>query len=172
MFRDDYKESDMVHITMNDVTYEIFTEPVRYSYANRVEVDEDIKHELINIAGKFLFDGLKRICENKLSDDISIYNVCDIYNVNASSNSARLEFFCIRLMLEKPRDVIKRYGTDEYRMLINRMLPRMHEKFTELMDQVVALSECPWTRTIFCKSSWGFHSKMFAGTCLLTLAFK
>ncbi|KAG5043501.1 hypothetical protein JHK87_007416 [Glycine soja] len=74
---------------------------IGYIYTGTVDVNLDIAQDLLRAADQYLLDGLKRICEYTISQEISEENVSLLYKMSEDFNATSLKHSCILFMLEK-----------------------------------------------------------------------
>ncbi|RDY00397.1 Arm repeat protein with ABF2, partial [Mucuna pruriens] len=101
MFDGSYREREAKHIVITDIKWDVFELMMRYIYTGSVDVNLDIAHDLLRAADQYLLDGLKRICENAIVQDISVENVSLMYKMSEDFNATTLKHACILFMLEK-----------------------------------------------------------------------
>ncbi|RDX57989.1 Arm repeat protein with ABF2, partial [Mucuna pruriens] len=66
-------------IVITNIKWDVFELMMRYIYTGSVDVNLDLAHDLLRAADQYLLEGLKRICENAIVQDISVENVSLMY---------------------------------------------------------------------------------------------
>ncbi|KAL2660009.1 hypothetical protein AAZX31_03G136100 [Glycine max] len=101
MFDGSYREREAKSIVIPNIKWDVFELMMRYIYTGTVDVNLDIAQDLLRAADQYLLDGLKRICEYTISQEISEENVSLLYKMSEDFNATSLKHSCILFMLEK-----------------------------------------------------------------------
>ncbi|KAK7285352.1 hypothetical protein RJT34_20121 [Clitoria ternatea] len=100
MFDGGYREGEAKHIEIPNIKWDVFESMMRFIYTGNVDVNKDIALDLFRAADQYLLDGLQRICEYVISQDISMENVLLMYEMSEAFNGTSLKHACILFMLE------------------------------------------------------------------------
>ncbi|KAJ6681354.1 ARM REPEAT PROTEIN INTERACTING WITH ABF2 [Salix koriyanagi] len=101
MFDGGYREKNAKDVEIPNIRWEVFELMMRFIYTGSVEVDIDIAQDLLRAADQYLLDGLKRLCECTIAQDISVENVSLMYELSEGFNAMSLREACILFILEK-----------------------------------------------------------------------
>ncbi|KAI8522898.1 hypothetical protein RHMOL_Rhmol13G0032600 [Rhododendron molle] len=101
MFDGGYREKDAKDVEIPNIRWDVFELMMRYIYTGSVDVNLDIAQELLRAADQYLLEGLKRLCEYAIAQDISVENVSLMYELSESFNALSLKHACILFILEK-----------------------------------------------------------------------
>ncbi|XP_074102329.1 speckle-type POZ protein B-like [Cotesia typhae] len=88
MFSHDMKENKKNEITIPHVDPDVFKKVLDYIYTNKVNDLDTSAEELLEVSDKYQLLGLKEICEEHLSETLSVENsiriliLADLYNAN------------------------------------------------------------------------------------------
>ncbi|XP_058742311.1 ARM REPEAT PROTEIN INTERACTING WITH ABF2-like [Vicia villosa] len=100
MFDGGYKEKESKEIEIPNIKWNVFELMMRFIYTGTVAVDLDIALDLLKAADQYLLDGLKRICESVIYEDISVENVSVMYVMSDTYNATSLKYSCILFILK------------------------------------------------------------------------
>ncbi|KAL6500476.1 hypothetical protein OROHE_025842 [Orobanche hederae] len=101
MFDGGYRERDAKDVEIPNIRWHVFELMMRYIYTGSVDVSLDIAHDLLMAADQYLLDGLKRLCEYAISQNISVENVSLMLELSEAYNASSLRDACILFVLEK-----------------------------------------------------------------------
>ncbi|CAI8614194.1 unnamed protein product [Vicia faba] len=101
MFDGGYREKEAKDIEIPNIKWNVFELMMRFIYTGTVDVDLDVAPDLLKAADQYLLDGLKRICESVISEDISVENVSLMYVMSDTYNATSLKYSCILFILEQ-----------------------------------------------------------------------
>ncbi|THG12713.1 hypothetical protein TEA_026840 [Camellia sinensis var. sinensis] len=132
MFDGGYRERDAKDVEIPNIRWDVFELMMRYIYTGSVDVHLDIAQELLRAADQYLLEGLKRLCEYAIAQDISVENVLLMYELSEAFNATSLKHACILFILEK---FDKLSNMPWYSDLIQRVLPEMHNYFARLLTR-------------------------------------
>ncbi|KAL7200680.1 hypothetical protein ACSBR1_032580 [Camellia fascicularis] len=132
MFDGGYREKDAKDVEIPNIRWDVFELMMRYIYTGSVDVNLDIAQELLRAADQYLLEGLKRLCEYAIAQDISVENVLLMYELSEAFNATSLKHACILFILEK---FDKLSNMPWYSNLIQRVLPEMRNYFARLLTR-------------------------------------
>ncbi|KAJ1423782.1 SKP1/BTB/POZ domain superfamily [Sesbania bispinosa] len=101
MFDGGYREKDARDIEIPNIRWEVFELMMRFIYTGSVDVTLDIAQDLLRAADQYLLEGLKRLCEYTIAQDISLDNVSSMYELSEAFNAISLRHACILFILEQ-----------------------------------------------------------------------
>ncbi|KAM7521593.1 hypothetical protein LguiA_011495 [Lonicera macranthoides] len=130
MFDGGYREKDAKDIEIPNIKWEVFELMMRYIYTGSVDVNLDIAQDLLRAADQYLLEGLKRLCEYAIAQDITMENVSLMYELSDAFNAMSLRHACILFVLEK---FDKLTAMPWYHHLIQRILPEMRVYFVRAL---------------------------------------
>ncbi|XP_048230639.1 ARM REPEAT PROTEIN INTERACTING WITH ABF2-like [Ricinus communis] len=100
MFDGGYKERDAKDVEIPNIRWDVFELMMRFIYTGSVDVDIEIAQDLLRAADQYLLEGLKRLCEYTIAQDISVENVSLMYELSDGFNASSLKEACILFILE------------------------------------------------------------------------
>ncbi|KAK4418274.1 arm repeat protein interacting with a [Sesamum alatum] len=134
MFDGGYREKDAKDIEIPNIRWDIFELMIRYIYTGSVNVNLDVAQDLLRAADQYLLEGLKRICEYAIAQDISVENVSLMFELSEAFNALSLRHACIRFILEK---FDKLCVMPWYCQLIQRILPETRNYFVRALTRPI-----------------------------------
>ncbi|KAK9057303.1 hypothetical protein SSX86_022138 [Deinandra increscens subsp. villosa] len=134
MFDGGYKEKDAKDIEIPNIRWDVFELMMRYIYTGSVDVNLEIAQDLLRAADQYLLEGLKRLCEYTIAQDIRVDNVSLMYDLSEAFNAVSLRNACILFVLE---NFDKLNAKSWYGELINRILPEMRNYFATTLGRPV-----------------------------------
>ncbi|PKI37493.1 hypothetical protein CRG98_042122 [Punica granatum] len=119
------QEKDARDIEIPNIRWEVFELMMRFIYTGSVTVTLNIAQDLLRAADQYLLEGLKRLCEYAIAQDISLDNVISMYELSEAFNAISLRHSCILFILEH---------FDKFRPgnshMIQRIIPEIRIYFT------------------------------------------
>ncbi|XP_027115635.1 ARM REPEAT PROTEIN INTERACTING WITH ABF2-like isoform X1 [Coffea arabica] len=100
MFDGGYRERDAKDIEIPNIRWDVFELMMRYIYTGSVNVNLDVAQDLLRAADQYLLEGLKRLCEYSIAQDISVENVSLMFELSEAFNAMSLQHACILFILE------------------------------------------------------------------------
>ncbi|KAB1214217.1 hypothetical protein CJ030_MR5G023130 [Morella rubra] len=97
----DHVEKDARDIEIPNIRWEVFELMMRFIYTGSVDVSLDIAQDLLRAADQYLLEGLKRLCEYTIAQDISLENVSSMYELSEAFHAMSLRHTCILFILEQ-----------------------------------------------------------------------
>ncbi|XP_028785304.1 ARM REPEAT PROTEIN INTERACTING WITH ABF2-like [Neltuma alba] len=135
MFDGGYREKDARDIEIPNIRWEVFELMMRFIYTGSVDVTLDIAQELLRAADQYLLEGLKRLCEYAIAQDISLETVSSMYELSEAFNAISLRDTCIVYILEQYDKLCARPGHSH---LIQRIMPEIRNYFTKALTKASA----------------------------------
>ncbi|KAL6968320.1 hypothetical protein U1Q18_034124 [Sarracenia purpurea var. burkii] len=132
MFDGGYREKNAKDVEIPNIRWDVFELMMRYIYTGSVDVSLDIAQELLRASDQYLLEGLKRLCEYAIAQDISVENVPLMYELSEAFNAISLKHACILFILEK---FDKLSHMPWYSHLIQRVLPEMRSYFAQVLSR-------------------------------------
>ncbi|XP_038701552.1 ARM REPEAT PROTEIN INTERACTING WITH ABF2-like isoform X2 [Tripterygium wilfordii] len=132
MFDGGYREKDARDIEIPNIRWEVFELMMRFVYTGSVVVSLDIAQDLLRAADQYLLEGLKRLCEYTIAQDISLENVASMYELSEAFHAVSLRNTCILFILEQFYKLSRRPGHSQ---LMQRILPEIHDYFTKALTK-------------------------------------
>ncbi|KAI4345603.1 hypothetical protein L6164_012709 [Bauhinia variegata] len=133
MFDGGYREKDARDIEIPNIRWEVFELMMRFIYTGSVDITLDIAQDLLRAADQYLLEGLKRLCEYTIAQDISLVNVSCMYELSEAFNAISLRHTCILFILEQFDKLSARPGHSH---LIQRITPEIRNYFTKHMSNL------------------------------------
>ncbi|RWR76770.1 arm repeat protein interacting with ABF2 isoform X2 [Cinnamomum micranthum f. kanehirae] len=100
MFDGGYREKDARDIEIPNIRWEVFELMMRFIYTGSVDVTLDIAQDLLRAADQYLLEGLKRLCEYAIAQDVSLDNVSGMYELSEAFHAMSLRHTCMLFILE------------------------------------------------------------------------
>lgn len=132
MFDGGYREKDARDIEIPNIRWEVFELMMRFIYTGSVDVTLDIAQDLLRAADQYLLEGLKRLCEYTIAQDISLENVSSMYELSEAFHAISLRHTCILYIMEHFDKLSTRPGHSN---LIQRIIPEMHNYFAKALTK-------------------------------------
>ncbi|XP_047959364.1 ARM REPEAT PROTEIN INTERACTING WITH ABF2-like isoform X1 [Salvia hispanica] len=132
MFDGGYRERDAKDIEIPNIRWDVFELMMRYIYTGSVDVNLEIAQELLRAADQYLLEGLKRLCEYAIAQDISVENVSLMFELSDAFNALSLRHACILYILD---NYDKLSVMPWYSQLIPRILPETRSYFVRVMTR-------------------------------------
>ncbi|KMT06143.1 hypothetical protein BVRB_7g163130 [Beta vulgaris subsp. vulgaris] len=132
MFDGGYREKDAKDIEIPNIRWNVFELMMRYIYTGSVNVNLDIAQDLLRAADQYLLDGLKRLCEYAIAQDISVENVMLMYDLSEAYNATSLRHSCILYILEQFDGLSSKPW---YPRLIQRIVPEIRAFFERVLTK-------------------------------------
>ncbi|GMH27751.1 hypothetical protein Nepgr_029594 [Nepenthes gracilis] len=130
MFDGGYKEKDAIDIEIPNIRWEVFELMMRFIYTGAVNITLDIAQDLLRAADQYLLEGLKRLCECVISQDISVDNVTLMYELSEAYNATSLRHACILFILEQFDQLNSKPW---YLQLIRQIIPEIRSYFQKVL---------------------------------------
>ncbi|KAL3644869.1 hypothetical protein CASFOL_010049 [Castilleja foliolosa] len=132
MFDGGYRERDAKDIVIPNIRWDVFELMMRYIYTGSVDVNLDIAQDLLMAADQYLLEGLKRLCEYAIAQDINVENVSLMFELSEAYNALSLRHTCILFILEKFDSVSI---MPWYSQLTERVLPETRNYFVRVLTK-------------------------------------
>ncbi|KAL1084110.1 hypothetical protein V6Z11_D09G242900 [Gossypium hirsutum] len=132
MFDGGYREKDARDIEIPNIKWEVFELMMRFIYTGSVDVTLDIAQDLLRAADQYLLEGLKRLCEYTIAQDISLENVSSMYELSEAFHAISLRHTCILFILEHFDKLSARPG---HLHLIQRIVPEIRNYFAKALTK-------------------------------------
>ncbi|KAK9137279.1 hypothetical protein Sjap_007873 [Stephania japonica] len=132
MFDGGYRERDARDIEIPNIRWEVFELMMRFIYTGSVAVTLDIAQDLLRAADQYLLEGLKRLCEYAIAQDISLDNVSSMYELSEAFHAMSLRHTCILFVLEQYDKLNDRAGCSH---LIQRIIPEIRNYFCKALTK-------------------------------------
>ncbi|CAN1246848.1 ARM REPEAT PROTEIN INTERACTING WITH ABF2 [Linum grandiflorum] len=130
MFDGGYKEKEAKDVVIPNIRWEVFELMMRFIYTGSVDISINVAHELLVAADQYFLDGLKRLCEYTIAQDISIENISRMYELSESFCAMTLREACILFMFQ---NFDKLSSMPWCSRLIKRILPDIRSYFARAL---------------------------------------
>eukprot|EP00850_Spirogloea_muscicola_P018463 SM000169S02718 [mRNA] locus=s169:87724:93877:- [translate_table: standard] len=124
MFDGGYREKEAKVIEIPNISRKVFEAMMRCIYTGNVEVTADIAQGLLRAADQYLLEGLKRLCEYAIAQDLTVENVTNVYDLAEAYHAASLRSTCVLFALEHYNEMSSLPGHASF---IERMTPDIRE---------------------------------------------
>ncbi|KAL5167829.1 ARM REPEAT PROTEIN INTERACTING WITH ABF2 [Glycine soja] len=125
-------EKEARDIEIPNIRWEVFEPMMRFIYTGSVDITLDIAQDLLRAADQYLLEGLKRLCEYTIAQDISLENVSSMYELSEAFNAISLRHTCILFILEH---YDKLSGKPGHSHLIQRIIPEIQNYFVKALTK-------------------------------------
>ncbi|KAF6135107.1 hypothetical protein GIB67_040418 [Kingdonia uniflora] len=132
MFDGGYREKDARDIEIPNIRWKVFELMMRFIYTGSVNVTLDIAQDLLRAADQYLLEGLKRLCEYAIAQDVSLDNVSSMYELSESFHAMSLRHTCVLFILEHFNKLNERQG---FSQLILRITPEIRNYFCKALTK-------------------------------------
>ncbi|KAL4296698.1 hypothetical protein GQ457_12G003220 [Hibiscus cannabinus] len=132
MFDGGYREKEARDIEIPNIKWEVFEMMMRFIYTGSVDVTLDIAQDLLRAADQYLLEGLKRLCEYTIAQDILLENVSNMYELSEAFHAMSLRHTCILFILEHFDKLSARPG---HLHLIQRIVPEIRDYFAKALTR-------------------------------------
>ncbi|KAG6418740.1 hypothetical protein SASPL_120944 [Salvia splendens] len=95
------QERDAKDREIPNIRWDVFELMMRYIYTGSVDVNLEIAQDLLRAADQYLLEGLKRLCEYAIAQDISVENVSLMFELSEAFSASNLRDACILYILDK-----------------------------------------------------------------------
>eukprot|EP00898_Chlorokybus_atmophyticus_P005667 jgi/Chlat1/6100/Chrsp40S05677 len=133
MFDGGYREKEAKNIEIPNISWKAFEAMMRCIYTGTVEVTADIAQELLRAADQYLLEGLKRLCEFAIAQDLTVENVSGIYELADTYHAPTLKQHCVVFTLEHYQQLVAARGVTGYGVLVQRMLPQVRKYIQHIL---------------------------------------
>lgn len=137
MFDGGYRERNAKDVEIPNIRWDVFELMMRFIYTGSVEINVDLAQDLLRAADQYLLDGLKRLCECTIAQDISVENVSLMYELSEGFNAMSLRESCILLILEQFDKLCTKPWSSH---LIQRILPDIRHYFEKALSKPTKLT--------------------------------
>lgn len=124
MFDGGYREKEAKDIEIPNISWKIFELMMRFIYTGNVEVSSDIAQDLLRAADQYLLEGLKRLCEHAIAQDLTVENVANVYDLAEAYHALSLRHTCVLFILEQHKQMCSMTG---YPSLIEKIVPEIRD---------------------------------------------
>ncbi|TQD85947.1 hypothetical protein C1H46_028493 [Malus baccata] len=108
MFDGGYRERDAKDIVIPNIRWEAFELMMRFIYTGSVDVTLYIAQDLLRAADQYLLEGLKRLCEHAIAQDICVENLSLMFELSEAFNAMSLQQACILFLLEQFEELVEK----------------------------------------------------------------
>uniref|UniRef100_A0ACD5U334 Uncharacterized protein n=1 Tax=Avena sativa TaxID=4498 RepID=A0ACD5U334_AVESA len=130
MFDGGYREKDARDIEIPNIRWDVFELMMRFIYTGSVLVKNDLAQDLLRAADQYLLEGLKRLCEYTIAQDVNLENVSDMYDLSEAFHAMSLRHTCVLFILEQFDKICIRPG---FSQLIQRVIPELRNFFAKAL---------------------------------------
>ncbi|MED6106816.1 hypothetical protein PIB30_007842 [Stylosanthes scabra] len=132
MFDGGYREREAKDIEIPNIKWDVFELMMRYIYTGTADISLDIAQDLLKAADQYLLEGLKRLCESAISQDITVENVALMYQMSETFNATSLKHACIMFVLDQ---FDKLSSKPWYGYLVCCIVPYIRKFFSTLLGK-------------------------------------
>ncbi|KAB5537803.1 hypothetical protein DKX38_015336 [Salix brachista] len=125
-------EKDARDIEIPNIRWEVFELMMRFIYTGSVDVTLGISQDLLRAADQYLLEGLKRLCEYTIAQDITLENIASMYELSEAFHAISLRHRCILFILEQ---FDKLSDKPRHCQLIHRIIPEIRDYFDKALTK-------------------------------------
>ncbi|KAF8050925.1 hypothetical protein N665_1854s0008 [Sinapis alba] len=137
MFDGLYKERNAQNVEIPNISWEVFELMMRFIYAGRVNIAKHLAQDLLVAADQYLIEGLKRLCEYTIAQDICVDNIPIMYDLADTFNASALRRACTLFVLEH---YTKLSSEIWFPMFIKKIIPEIRIYITDILTRPVQAS--------------------------------
>ncbi|XP_061968735.1 ARM REPEAT PROTEIN INTERACTING WITH ABF2-like isoform X2 [Populus nigra] len=137
MFDGGYRERNAKDVEIPNIRWDVFELMMRFIYTGSVEINIDLAQDLLRAADQYLLDGLKRLCECTIAQDISVENVSLMYELSEGFNAMSLRESCILFILGQFDKLCTKPWSSH---LIQRIMPDIRHYFEKALSKPTKLT--------------------------------
>ncbi|CAG7911372.1 unnamed protein product [Brassica rapa] len=137
MFDGLYKERNAQNVEIPNITWEVFELMMRFIYTGRIDITKHLAQELLVAADQYLIEGLKRLCEYTIAQDICVDNIPLMYDLADTFNASALRRACTLFVLEH---YTKLSSETWFPMFIKKIIPEIRTYITDILTRPVQAS--------------------------------
>ncbi|XP_024017337.1 ARM REPEAT PROTEIN INTERACTING WITH ABF2 [Morus notabilis] len=139
MFDGGYRERNAKDVEIPNIKWDVFELMMRFIYTGSVRVDLDSAQDVLRAADQYFLEGLKRICEYTIAQDISVENVSLMYELSEAFNAMSLREACILFILDQFDKLCIRPW---YVRLVKHIIPEIRRSLTNALTKPVQHEPC------------------------------
>ena len=128
MFSSGYREQNSASkIEIPNILWPVFEAMMKCIYTGTVDVTPDIAEDLLMAADQYLLDGLKRLCENAISQGLTVENLAGVFDLSEAFHAPQLAQHTVVFALERYEEVVADVKVPGYAALMVRMADTLRE---------------------------------------------
>lgn len=101
------------------------------AHAGNAEVSAEIASELLRASDQYLLEGLKRLCEMRIAQSLSLDTLIPTFELSEAFSAPQLARRCILFVLEHYDAFLEMHGADMLHDLMLRMVPQVRQSMLE-----------------------------------------
>ncbi|VVB14309.1 unnamed protein product [Arabis nemorensis] len=137
MFDGLYKERNAQNVEIPNITWEVFELMMRFIYTGRVNITKHLAQDLLVAADQYLLQGLKRLCEYTIAQDICVENIPLMYDLADTFNASALRQACTLFVLEHFTTLSSQLW---FPVFIKKVIPEIRNYITDILTRPVQAS--------------------------------
>ncbi|KAJ4882929.1 hypothetical protein Rs2_33022 [Raphanus sativus] len=137
MFDGLYKERNAQNVEIPNISWEVFELMMRFVYTGRISITKHLAQDLLVAADQYLIEGLKRLCEYTIAQDICVDNIPMMYDLADTFNASALRRACTLFVLEH---YTKLSSEIWFPMFIKKIIPEIRSYITDILTRPVQAS--------------------------------
>ncbi|KAL0680928.1 hypothetical protein Bca4012_047775 [Brassica carinata] len=137
MFDGLYKERNAQNVEIPNISWEVFELMMRFIYTGKINITKYLAQELLVAADQYLLDGLKRLCEYTIAQDICVENIPFMYDLADTFNASALRRACTLFVLEHYTKLSSELW---FPMFIKKIIPEIRSYITDILGRPVQAS--------------------------------
>lgn len=100
------RESTQKEIAFPDMTFDVLSTLVQFLYTDNADINGDVVVGLFMAADQYQLTRLRALCENFILQNISLENVCTIFQTAHRLNAHKLRGFCFNWIINNFGDIL------------------------------------------------------------------
>ncbi|RID73315.1 hypothetical protein BRARA_B00471 [Brassica rapa] len=137
MFDGLYKERNAQNVEIPNISWEVFELMMRFIYTGKINITKYLAQDLLVAADQYLLEGLKRLCEYTIAQDICVENIPFMYDLADTFNASALRRACTLFVLEHYTKLSSELW---FPMFIKKIIPEIRSYITDILRRPVQAS--------------------------------
>mmetsp|Transcript_3842 Transcript_3842/g.10892 ORF Transcript_3842/g.10892 Transcript_3842/m.10892 type:complete len:719 (-) Transcript_3842:253-2409(-) len=138
MFSSGYREKEASSIDIPNISWNVFEAMMRCIYTGSVDITPEIAEELLMAADQYLLDTLKRLCENAISQGLTVDNLSGVFELSENFHAPQLAQHAVVFALENYQVVVAEMETTGFSDLMRRMGGPLRNALKQQLSQASA----------------------------------
>ncbi|XP_024388979.1 ARM REPEAT PROTEIN INTERACTING WITH ABF2 isoform X3 [Physcomitrium patens] len=130
MFDGGYKEKEALDIEIPNISWKVFELMMRFIYTGNVEVASDNAQDLLRAADQYLLEGLKRLCEYSIAQNLTLETVMNVFDLAEAYHALSLRDTCVLFILKHHEQMC---GMTGYPALLHRISSEIREYLRRIL---------------------------------------
>ncbi|XP_024380981.1 ARM REPEAT PROTEIN INTERACTING WITH ABF2 isoform X2 [Physcomitrium patens] len=130
MFDGGYREKEALDIEIPNISWKVFELMMRFIYTGNVDMATDNAQDLLRAADQYLLEGLKRLCEYSMAQNLTLETLMNVYDLAEAYHALSLRDTCVLFILKHHEQMCSITG---YPALLHRITPEIREYLRRIL---------------------------------------